>query len=110
MSIGTRFEIQEYVLENGKSPFRVWLASLKDKQTQWRIDARVARVEQGNFGDCKNVGQGVWELRIAFGPGYRVYFGLHNDRIVLLLCGGDKKTQPLDIKRAQRYWQDFLKR
>lgn len=64
----------------------------------------------GNFGDCKPVGEGVFELRFHFGPGYRVYYGSYQQTIVVLLWGGDKKAQSRDVKRAQEYWKDFLRR
>ena len=76
---------------------------------QAAVDARLARVRAGNFGDGKAVGGGVFELRIAFGPGLRVYYGLHGKRIVVLLGGGDKSSQSRDIRRAQRLWQQFNK-
>ena len=71
---------------------------------------RVARMEEGNFGDHKFCSDGVWELRINTGPGYRVYYGLAGQQIVLLLCGGDKSTQSADIARAKKYWRDWQKR
>ena len=73
-----------------------------------RIAARVARFETGNLGDAKALGDGVWEARFVFGPGYRLYFGIVRGRLVLLLCGGDKKTQRSDIATAKRYWVEFL--
>ena len=73
-----------------------------------RILARVARLEQGNYGDCEAVGEGVMELRLFFGPGYRVYFGEDTNSIVILLCGGDKGSQKQDIKQAKAYWKEYL--
>jgi putative addiction module killer protein len=70
--------------------------------------ARVARLQEGNYGDCEPVGDGVSELRMFFGPGYRVYFGERANRIVVLLCGGDKRSQNQDIKQAKIYWQEYL--
>lgn len=96
------------ILRNGKSPFKDWLRSLQDIQTKARIQTRIDRLRLGNFGDYQGVGAGVFELRIHFGPGYRVYFGLHGAQVVLLLCGGDKSTQARDIADAQRYWKEFL--
>lgn len=96
------------VLRNGKSPFKDWFLSLRDKPTQARIQNRIDRLRLGTLGDYQSVGGGVFELRIHFGPGYRVYFGLHGAQVILLLCGGDKSTQARDIADAQRYWKEFL--
>src|SRR5208282_5751150 len=102
-------EIKKLELQNGLVPFDEWFDSLRDKRTQAAVDARLARVRAGNFGDCKSVGSGVFELRIAFGPGLRVYYGLHGKQIVVLLGGGDKSSQTRDIRRAQQLWQQFNK-
>ena len=80
--------------------FDTWFAALRDKQAARRIQARIDRVEAGNFGDCKPVGEGVSEMRIHYGPGYRVYFAQRGLEIVILLAGGDKTTQDKDIKSA----------
>ena len=90
--------------------FAEWFAALADRQAQARIQARVDRVERGRFGDCEPVGEGVWELRIDWGPGYRVYYARTGERIILLLCGGDKRKQQADIKRAKEYWRDYQER
>lgn len=74
------------------------------------IDGRLDRVAQGNFGDCRPVGKGVWELRVHCGPGYRIYYGEDGPDVVLLLCGGDKRGQRRDIARARRYWADYRRR
>jgi putative addiction module killer protein len=100
--------ILTFTVSNGKAPFEEWLLSLRDKPTQARILRRIDRLRLGNFGDAPTVGEGVFELRIHFGPGYRVYFGLHGAQVILLLCGGDKSSQPRDIATAQRYWKEFL--
>lgn len=81
--------------------FSEWFAGLRDKQAARRIQARIDRAEDGNFGDCEPVGEGVSEMRIHYGPGYRVYFTQRGMEIVILLAGGDKSTQPKDIKTAQ---------
>jgi putative addiction module killer protein len=99
-----------FVARSGRSPFEQWMRSLRDKQTKARILTRVDRVRLGNFGDCESVGGGVYELRIHFGPGYRVYFGLDGENIVLLLCGGDKSTQVRDIESAKDYWREYQQR
>lgn len=80
---------------------------MKDTKAQVKIDIRIARLRLGNFGDAKSVAQGVYELRVHFGPGYRIYYGLEGDKIVLLLCGGEKKTQKKDIKKAKAFWKDY---
>jgi putative addiction module killer protein len=90
--------------------FESWLTSLKDDRAEARIDARINRLASGNFGDCKPVGGGVWELRIDFGPGYRIYYAICGDECVLLLCGGDKRKQSSDIDRAIEYFEDYKKR
>lgn len=80
--------------------FDAWLISLKDKQAARRIQVRIDRAEEGSFGDCKSIGEGVSEMRIHYGPGYRVYFTQRDMEIVILLAGGDKSTQSKDIKTA----------
>ncbi len=95
-----------YETLGGHAPFSDWISGLRDKRTVARIDARVNRLKLGNFGDCKSVGDGVRELRIDHGPGYRLYFGTVGDQLVILLCGGDKRTQSRDIERAKQYWQE----
>ncbi|MGD0349747.1 MAG: type II toxin-antitoxin system RelE/ParE family toxin [Verrucomicrobiota bacterium] len=100
-------EIKKLELQNGLVPFDEWFDSLRDWKMQAAVDARLARVRAGNFGDCKSVGGGVFELRIAFGPGLRIYYGLHGKQIVVLLGGGDKNSQSRDIRRAQQLWQQY---
>ena len=91
-----------YQDQRGREPFSEWHHSLRDLRTQARIRSRLRRVEAGNLGDIRSVGKGVSELRLDFGPGYRIYFGEVGDRLVLL-CGGDKSTQERDISRAREY-------
>ncbi|MGK7932056.1 MAG: type II toxin-antitoxin system RelE/ParE family toxin [Microcystaceae cyanobacterium] len=93
---------------DGNEPFTHWLNSLRDVQGRKRISVRLRRLEQGNYGDCQPIGEGVLELRMFFGPGYRVYFGEVGDTIVLLLCGGDKSSQKKDIETAKVYWREHL--
>ena len=102
-------EIQKLELESGLVPFDEWFDSLRDLRMQAAVDARLTRVRAGNFGDCKSVGGGVFELRISFGPGLRVYYGLHGRQVVVLVGGGDKRSQARDIRRAQQLWQQFTK-
>jgi putative addiction module killer protein len=103
-------EVLEYLDEAQRNPFRTWLEALRDREARARIRVRINRLRQGNFGDCKAVGSGVSELRVDYGPGYRVYFGRQGEKIVILLCGGDKRTQTRDIETAQVRWQDYLRR
>jgi putative addiction module killer protein len=88
--------------------FEKWFATLKDIRAKAMIDMRLARLQRGNFGDAKAVGNGVHELRIHYGAGYRVYFINEGMQIVVLLCGGDKATQDTDIKRAKRIAKELL--
>ena len=96
-----------YEQESGKSLFLEWLLGLKDVKGRAVIRARLNRIELGNFGDCKSVGAGVQELRIAFGPGYRVYFGREGNTVVVLLYGGDKGSQSRDIAKAKLLWKEY---
>jgi putative addiction module killer protein len=105
-----KIQLLEYITEDGNNPFHEWLASLKDRAARARIRVRLNRVRLGNFGDCKPVGKGVNELRVDYGPGYRVYYGKSGSTIVILLCGGSKKAQSKDIQLAQAYWADFQRR
>ncbi|HBK66172.1 MAG TPA: addiction module killer protein [Cyanobacteria bacterium UBA11166] len=100
-------EIQRYTTSNGRVPFTEWFYSLRNTTAQARIAARLERVELGNLGDYRSVGEGVCELKIDYGPGYRVYFGQVGSIMVLLLCGGDKSTQDRDIRKAIEYWRDY---
>ena len=100
-------EIIIYEAKNGKAPFEEWLENLKDKIGRAKIRVQIDRLEQGNMGKCASVGQGVSELKINFGPGYRVYFGQDGEVLVVLLCGGDKATQRKNINKAQLYWLDY---
>lgn len=94
--------------EGSSVPFAEWLTSMKDSRAVATIRARLNRIRLGNFGDCKSVGGGVEELRIDFGPGYRIYYGREGPLVVVLLCGGDKRTQSKDILRAQGHWKEYL--
>ncbi|MEO0455627.1 MAG: type II toxin-antitoxin system RelE/ParE family toxin [Cyanobacteria bacterium P01_A01_bin.114] len=104
------YEIRIYETTAGKAPFSNWLDSLRDRKAKAKIQIRLERIRMGNFGDCKPVGEGVLELRSRYGPGYRVYFAQIGSVIILLLCGGDKSTQPRDIRQAQQFWADFKRR
>ncbi len=106
----TSFVISRYRTAAGDEPFTQWLADLADRQARARILARLERLEVGNFGDTKFVREGVSEIRIDWGPGYRVYFGREGRTVILLLCGGDKRKQDQDIKRAIELWQEYENR
>ncbi len=106
----TQIELLEYVTKEGKNTFKSWLHKLKDRAARARIRVRLNRVRLGNFGDCKSIGEGVSELRVDYGPGYRVYFARSGFVVVLLLCGGTKKSQSKDIKIAKKYWTDYQRR
>lgn len=96
-----------YTSDTGKQPFADWQRKLEAK-TKSIVIARIARIRQGIFGDCKKIkGAEIWELRVDFGPGYRLYFGKDGTTIVVLLVGGDKRSQMRDIKKAQEYWLDY---
>lgn len=103
-----RLELVIYQTHSGMAPFEGWLKKLKDIQGRAIIRKRLNRFRLGNLGDFKSVGKGVFELKINFGPGYRVYFGQQQNTIIVLLCGGDKSTQEKDIQKAQQFWADFL--
>jgi putative addiction module killer protein len=104
------YEIRHYVTAEGKDPYLDWLKLLRDSIAKVQIVKRVSRVEQGNFGDHKFCRDGVWELRIDVGPGYRVYYAQDGTQVVLLLCGGDKRSQDADIARAVKNWHDWQRR
>lgn len=101
--------IEIYHDDSGKEPFSDWIKSLTLRD-RVRILARLDRVETGNIGDYKSMGEYVYELRFYFGPGYRVYYGETDDTPVVLLCGGNKSSQRKDVKKAKEYWKDYMSR
>jgi len=103
-------DIRTYLTPDAQAPFDEWLNNLKDARTRGIIRARLNRVRLGNLGDCSSVGDGVFELRIDHGPGYRVYYGQEGTQLVILLCGGDKSSQNRDILKAKVYWADYRSR
>ena len=103
-------ELRRYQLEDESTPVTEWLRNLRDLRARAQIEVRLRRVSAGNFGDCKSVGEGVSELRVDIGSGYRVYFGKHGQALVILLCGGDKTSQQPDITCAKTYWADWKRR
>jgi len=103
-------DVRRYVTRAGKDVFGEWLGSLKDARARAKIVIRIDRLSAGNFGDCKPLGQALHELRIDWGPGYRVYYAMLGKQVVLLLGGGDKRKQPSDIERALEYLKDYKER
>lgn len=104
------YEIRHYLAIDGKDLFLDWLKQLRDTTAKVQIAKRINRIEMGNFGDHRFCRDGVAELRIDVGAGYRVYYAISGQEIVLLLCGGDKRTQDADIDRAVSNWQDWKRR
>ncbi len=101
--------VREYLASDGKSPFGLWFNHL-NAQAAAKVSVALTRLENGNFSNVKGVGAGVYEYRIDFGPGYRVYLGKDGDQLVILLAGGTKKRQQNDIEHAQASWQDYKRR
>ena len=104
------YEVIFYQNEDGNSPLLSWLSSLRDGRASVFIDRRIRCLISGNFGDCKSLNHGLYELRIDYGPGYRIYYCREGTRLILLLCGGDKRTQAADIERARDYKKDYERR
>jgi len=96
--------------DNGKEPCRDWLTGLKDMMGVTHINKRLERLSLGQRGDSESVGEGVFELRIHWGPGYRLYYAEQGHEIIILLYGGNKKSQQRDIDRAIKYWKDYLEK
>lgn len=102
--------LKYYQTSNGKQPFVEWLMGLKDVVGVTRINKRIERLMLGQRGDSESVGEGVFELRIHYGPGYRLYYAEQGNELVILLYGGSKGLQQRDIDRAIFYWKDYLER
>ncbi len=100
-------EIELYRTQNGRVPFTDWFESLRDQKTRTKIRRRLIRLEEGNFGDYRSVGEGVFELRLHFGPGYRIYYVEAGNQVILVLCGGDKSSQQRDIEKAKTFWLEY---
>ena len=103
-------KLKIYDTIEGRQPYSEWLKGLRDVTTVARIRARIDRIEEGNLGDYKPLGTGLFEFKLSFGAGYRVYFAIDGDKIILLLSGGDKGSQRKDIQKAREYWTDYLMR
>jgi putative addiction module killer protein len=108
--VANPIELLDYVAPDGDRPYPEWLRSLKDRRAANLVRSRVERTRLGNFGDHRSVGEGVSELRIHFGPGFRVYFLQDGPTVVVLLCGGEKRSQERDIARAKAYAADYWRR
>lgn len=107
----TLYRIEHYLTVDGQDDLYLnWLRRLRDPKAKVAVIRRVNRIEQGNFGDHKFCRDGIWELRVDVGTGYRVYYACAGQCVVLLFCGGDKRTQDADINRAAAYWQDWQRR
>ncbi len=102
-------EMREYLDADGRSPYAAWFERL-NRETAVKVAAALARMQQGNWSNAKGVGAGVYEYRVDFGPGYRIYFGKDGDRMVILVGGGAKKRQQQDIQTALARWQDYKQR
>ena len=105
-----KLKLREYLSESGRSPFNDWLLGLQDLRARARIRARLNRVKLGNLGDYVSIGDGVYELRIFYGPGYRMYYSQEPENVILFLLGGVKGTQKRDIKTARAYMADYRTR
>jgi putative addiction module killer protein len=106
MAEGRELNVEYYETRAGTSPFRKWRQGIRDAKARQALDARITRFRTGNLGASRSVGEGVCESRIDLGPGYRIYYGIDGEMIVLL-CGGDKSTQDEDIRRAKSFWEDY---
>ena len=104
------YQVVHYETPAGTDVFAEWISELRDQQAAARIAARIQRLALGLFGDCRPLRKGVWELRVDWGPGYRVYYAQSGERVVLLLAGGDKRTQSADVRRAIEHRQEWQRR
>jgi putative addiction module killer protein len=104
---GRIYTLETLVQDDASCPFEDWRKGIRDTQTRQRIQNRLDRIERGNLGDCSSVGDGVFEFRLMFGAGYRIYFALADDVVIVLLAGGDKSSQAKDIILAQGLWKDY---
>ena len=107
---GQEIRVENYQTATGEDVVNDWLNSLRDRQARAKIQVRIARLRSGNPGSYRGLDGGISELKINYGPGYRIYFAQAGEDLVLLLCGGDKSTQETDIKTAKKYWADYQER
>jgi putative addiction module killer protein len=103
-------EIEIYETASGRCPFDTWFENIREIHTRAKILTRLDRLRVGNFGDCKTLGEGIGELRIHYGPGIRIYYSKIGNKVILLLCGGDKGSQVKDIRKAKEYLKDYQSR
>lgn len=104
------YEIEIYATDKGKEPFKEWLDRLKNSDTQALVFQRLQRIRLGNFGDCKSVDDGLWEFRIHAKSGLRIYYARIGRKVILVIGGGNKDTQPRDIMRAKEYLKEYKRR
>lgn len=102
-------QLRYYETAGGRFPFGEWLHTL-DVSMRQRVQGRLSRVRLGHMGDAEPVGEGVFEIKLDMGPGYRIYYGLHGRELVILLYAGDKRRQAADINKAKGYWRDYRRR
>src|SRR5437762_11640419 len=100
-------DVRLYRRRDGRVPYLDWFEALRDERAKQTVQSRIARIRLGNFGEVRSVGEGVQELKIDYGPGYRIYFAHDGPRVVIILCGGDKRTQNADIRAAKTYWSAY---
>ncbi len=103
-------EIEVYKMASGQCPFDIWFEKIREALTRAKILTRLDRLKLGNFGDCKVLGNGMAELRIHYGPGIRIYYSRIGNKVILLLCGGDKSSQTKDINKAKEYLKEYQSR
>ena len=109
MSSTVKLRVLDYQRKDGKRPFYNWLAGL-DLNARAKVQIAVARIRKGGFSNVKSVGRGVYEYRINFGPGYRIYFGRDGEKVVILLGGGTKKRQTRDVETSKELWKEYKAR
>jgi putative addiction module killer protein len=110
LNMGEFYRLLRYQTAAHRQPYTEWLESLRDRVGVSVIKAHVSRMELGHFGKARWIGKGLWELKIKFGPGYRIYYLLNQEHVVILLCGGDKGSQDRDIRKAKEYAADYWRR